>query len=232
MAEQGGYGQFCPVAKASEIITTRWTPLVLRELLCGSSRFNEIRRGVPLMSPTLLSKRLKELEEAGVISCSPVAGSKANEYRLTDCGEELRPIILALGLWGKRWVESALESGDWNAGTLMWDIRRMLDPSAMPDGRNVIQFDFNDAPKEMRRWWLVVEEGDTDLCQSDPGYEVDLYLSSDVRTLARVWIGKDKLSAALDDGALEAIGSNALRKDMLAWMKLAVVAQAEARMMQ
>jgi DNA-binding HxlR family transcriptional regulator len=226
MSDQGGYGQFCPVAKASEIITTRWTPLVLRELLCGSHRFNEIRRGVPLMSPTLLSKRLKELEEAGVIAGVAVAGGKAKEYHLTECGEELRPIILALGLWGRRWVESAIESRDWDAGALMWDMRRMLDPAAMPAGRNVIQFEFRDAAKEMRLWWLVVEGGEVDLCQSDPGHEVDLYIYSDVRSMARVWIGKDSLRAALDDGRIDATGDRALRRDMLSWMKLAVVAQA------
>ena len=100
----GSYGQFCPVAMAAEIVCSRWTALVLRELLCGSTRFNDLRRGVPLMSPTLLSKRLKELEEAGVIAAVPTAQSGVSEYKLTEAGEDLRPVVMSLGVWGQRWV--------------------------------------------------------------------------------------------------------------------------------
>lgn len=220
------YGQFCPVAKASEIITTRWTPLVLRELICGARHFNEIRRGVPLMSPSLLSKRLKELEAAGVVNRIGEGGARTNtEYRLTDAGEELRPVIVALGIWGQRHVESAIDSNDWDAGALMWDMRREIDIGAMPAGRNVIQFEYADAPKEARLWWLVIENGEVDLCQSDPGYEPDLFVTTDVRTMARVWIGKDSLAEAIEDDRIEVIGAAALRKTITSWLKLAVIAQ-------
>jgi DNA-binding HxlR family transcriptional regulator len=228
--QASSYGQFCPVAKAAEIITTRWTPLVLRELLCGARHFNEIRRGVPLMSPTLLSRRLKELEAAGVVSRIGQGGARSNtEYDLTEAGEELRPIIVALGVWGQRRVESAADSSDWDAGVLMWDMRREVDPDALPKGRTVVQFEYLDAPKELRLWWLVVEEGEVDLCQSDPGHEPDLFVTTKVRTMARVWIGKDSLARAMAADDIEVIGTAALRASINAWLKLAIVARVAGR---
>ena len=226
MGKEGGYGQFCPVAKAAEIVTTRWTPLVLRELISGSRRFNEIHRGVPLMSRALLAKRLRDLEHAGVIERTSPKGTAFSEYHLTRSGEELRPIIVALGVWGQRWVEVSIDSVEWDAGVLMWDIRHRVDPTAMLPGRTVIQFEYADAPKELRLWWLVVEADDVDLCQSDPGHEVDLYVSTDVRTMARVWIGKDSLDKALESDRIEVIGNTTLRKTLATWLRLAVVAEA------
>ena len=226
MSKDSGYGQFCPVAKAAEVITTRWTPLVLRELVAGSRRFNDIHRGVPLMSRALLAKRLKDLERTGVVErAKPTDGGFA-EYRLTRSGEELRPIIVALGVWGQRWVESAAESNEWDAGVLMWDMRRRIDPTALPTGRTVIQFDYADAPSELRVWWLVVESGEVDLCLSDPGHEVNLYVASDVRTMARVWIGQESLAEALKSERIELIGDAALRRSFGAWFKLSALAQA------
>lgn len=220
------YGQFCPVAKASEIVTGRWTPLILRELFCGAVHFNEIRRGVPLMSPTLLSKRLKELEAAGVLARTGAGGARSNtEYNLTEAGEELRPIIVALGVWGQRRVESAIDGGDWDAGVLMWDMRREIDTGAMPDGRTVVCFEYTDAPKATRLWWLVIEGVEVDLCQSDPGYEPDLYITTNVRTMARVWIGKEPLAQAMDDDRIEVIGAAALRNSITTWLKLAIIAR-------
>lgn len=225
-ARDSGYGQFCPVAKASEIVATRWTPLVLRELVCGSRRFNEIHRGVPLMSRALLTQRLRELERAGVIRRVTPDGARIAEYHLTPSGEELKPIIIALGVWGQRWVESALDSAEWDAGVLMWDMRRRIDTSALPPGRSVIQFEFADAPAELGRWWLVVEDGRTDLCQSDPGHEVGLYVACDVPTLARVWIGKDSLRRAIDAEEIVLSGDAALRRTVTQWMKLSPIVEA------
>jgi len=147
MTAQVSYGQFCPVAKASELLARRWTPLVMRELISGSAGFNEIHRGVPLMSRALLSQRLKELEAAGVIRHDDTPA-----YRLTEAGEELAPVIIAMGVWGQRWVESATDGPDWDAGVLMWDMRRRIDTAALPPGRTLLQFDYADAPAEMRRW--------------------------------------------------------------------------------
>src|SRR3546814_160835 len=134
MTINASYGQFCPVAMAAEIVCTRWTPLVLRELLAGSTRFNQLRKGVPLMSPALLSKRLKELEEAGLIRRSQ-ADPKIQEYLLTEAGEELEPLILALGFWGQRWVESQVSLKNLDPSPLMWDLRRHLHPTPLPEPR-------------------------------------------------------------------------------------------------
>lgn len=221
MEDVVSYGQFCPVAKAAEIITTRWTPLILREMICGSSRFNEIHRGVPLMSRTLLSRRLRELESVGVIQKS---GDASPEYRLTEMGEELRPVIIALGAWGLKWVESAYDSDEWDAGVLMWDIRRRIDASHIGE-RRVLQFEYDDAPPEMRRWWLVIENRTADLCQKDPGHEVDLYISTSVRKMAQVWIGKDSLTRAIETEEIELIGDRDLAQSIKQWFKLAVVAE-------
>lgn len=218
-----GYGQYCPLAKAIDIIGERWTPLVLRELLLGGRRFNEIRRGVPLMSSALLTKRLKGLERGGVIDRVPVEGTRVHEYRLTPAGEELRPIIAGLAVWGLKWVENRLGKEDLDAGVLMWDIRGRVDPAVLPEGRTVIQFEFSDAPTTMRLWWLVIEDGETDLCMSDPGYEVDLYLSTDLRSMTEVWLGRVPLKHALRDGTIELIGDRALERSIASWLQLSKV---------
>lgn len=218
-----GYGQYCPLAKAIDIIGERWTPLVLRELLMGGRRFNEIRRGVPLMSPALLTKRLKDLERGGVIDRVLIKRSRVHEYRLTTAGEELRPIIVALAVWGLKWVEDRLGNEDLDASVLMWDIRGRIDTATLPGGRTVIQFEFSDAPNTMRLWWLVIEDGETDLCQSDPGHEVDLYLSTDLRSIIEVWLGRVPLKRALRDGTIELIGNRALERSIDTWFPLSKV---------
>ncbi len=220
MSRHTGYGQFCPVAKASEILTTRWTPLIMRELVSGSSGFNEIHRGVPLMSRALLAQRLRELTDAGVL-CRNDRGT----YRLTEAGESLGPIIIAMGLWGRQWVESAADGPDWDAGVLMWDMRRRIDTSVLPPGRTVLQFDYGDAPTEMRRWWLLIEDDEVDLCQSDPGFEVDLYITSTVRDMGRVWIGQRGLTTALKRDEIRVHGRIDLERSMPQWLMLSVIAE-------
>ena len=169
-----GYGQFCPVSKAAEILNERWTILIVRELLCGSRRFNDLRRGVPLMSPSLLSHRLKELQEHGVIERRCLGSTRGGEYCLTPAGEELRPIVMFFGEWGQRWVRSQIREDDLDAGLLMWDMRRTIDAAAFPPERTAVEFEFFDAPKAERLWWLVVHEGEVELCFDDPGFPVDL----------------------------------------------------------
>ncbi len=224
MAAQVRYGQFCPVAKASELLARRWTPLILRELISGSAGFNEIHRGVPLMSRALLSQRLKELEEAGVIRHEDTPA-----YRLTEAGAELAPVIVAMGLWGQRWVESAADGPDWDAGVLMWDMRRRIDTGALPAGRTVLQFHYADAPAEMRRWWLLIEAGDVDLCQSDPGFEVDLFVESTVRDMGRVWIGQRDLHGAIAAEDIVLHGNAELARSIGRWLLLSLIAEEAAR---
>lgn len=221
MARETGYGQFCPVAKASEILTKRWTPLILRELVSGSTRFNEIHRGVPLMSRALLSQRLRELVGWGVI-----ARDDDGAYRLTEAGAELKPVIIAMGVWGRRWVESDLRGPDWDAGVLMWDMRRRIDTDALPEGRTVLQFEYRDAPKEMRWWWLLIENGSVDLCVSDPGFEVDLFIITEVRIMGPIWIGQRQLEPAIRQGDVVLHGRTDLSRSIGDWLLLSVVARA------
>ena len=161
--ELGSYGQFCPVAMAAEIVCSRWTALIVREMLCGSTRFNDLRRGVPLMSPTLLSKRLKELEHAGVIAAVPTGQAGVFDYKLTEAGEDLRPVVMSLGIWGQRWVDSNLTLRNLDPSLLMWDMRRSLDPTPLPPRRCTINFLYPEVPPAKRSWWLVVD-GKVDLC--------------------------------------------------------------------
>lgn len=226
MSEDSGYGQFCPVAKASEILATRWTPLILRELISGSSRFNDIHRGVPLMPRALLSKRLKELQAAGVVERAQTGDSRSVAYQLTDAGEDLRPIIVSMGIWGQRWVESALESSDWDAGVLMWDMKRRIDTTCLNDKRTVLQFEYHDAPAEMRRWWLLIENTTVDLCQSDPGFEVALYVQTTVPVMASVWIGKTSLARAIEDEEIVVHGDAKLRGNFSRLLQLSVIVEA------
>ncbi len=226
MKSNPGYGQFCPVAKAAEVLATRWTPLVLRELISGCSRFNEIHRGVPLMPRALLSRRLKELEAAGVIERSVTGAGKSPRYHLTQAGEGLRPIIVAMGVWGQRWVESALEGPDWDAGVLMWDMRRRIDTTTLDDGTTVLAFEYGDAPAELRQWWLLIEDGIVDLCQSDPGFGVDLYVLTTVPAMGSVWIGKRSLDQALEDDEVILHGPAELCAAFRRLLKMSVIVEA------
>jgi len=214
-----GYGQYCPIAQAAEILTERWTPLVLRELLVRGTRFNDIRRGVPLMSPSLLSKRLHELEKAGLI-VRRVRSKGSTEYQLTQAGRELKPLIFQLGEWGKRWLRRRLTHDQLDAGVLLWDIRGRVDPTSFPPGRTVVQIEFIDLPAPKKRWWLVNEDNEVDLCLKDPGYEVDLYLVTDLRTLTEVWMGDVSLERANEESKLEISGREGLRRRLRSWLRL------------
>ena len=225
----GGYNQFCPVAMAAEVLGARWTLLLLRELVCGSTRFNDLRRGVPRMSPALLSKRLKELECAGLLSRGPVPGEPGiYEYRLTEAGRELKPVIEAIGCWGHRWIDiqASLEKLDPNL--LMWDMRRNIDPKPMPPARSTIQVIFKDLAEARRNWWLVVEpEREVDLCSVDPGFDVDLYLSTDLRTMTEIWMGYTGIERARDSGKLLITGDRGLETAIGSWMRLSPFARVE-----
>ena len=224
---QGSYKQFCPVAMAAEVLCRRWTIVLLRELVSGSTRFNDLRRGVPRMSPALLSQRLKELEAAGILyrRRSPTE-SDIFEYCLTDAGRELKPIVEAFGMWGQRWVDAELSLQHLDVSLLMWDMRRNLDPTPLPPRRSVVQFQYQDLLPVQRSWWLLVEPGlEVDLCSVDPGFDVDLYVSTDLRTMTAIWMGLDKVRAALDSGRLLLTGDRTLAAKMQAWLGLSPFAK-------
>ena len=228
-AEQGSYGQFCPVAMAAEIICSRWTALVLREMLCGSTRFNDLRRGVPRMSPTLLSKRLKELEEAGVIEVRKTGRAGVPKYKLTRAGEDLRHIILSLGVWGQRWVESSLSLKNLDPSLLMWDMRRNLAPPAAPDRRCTVKFDYPELSAGRKTWWLVIEGKDVDLCGVDPGHDVDLYVRSSLRSMTSVWMGFSTLKTEIDAGRIQLTGDKTVARSMHQWLGLSPFAKEKSR---
>jgi len=220
MAE-GSYKQFCPVAMAAEVLCTRWTLVLLRELVAGSTRFNDLRRGVPRMSPALLSKRLRDLEEAGVIVRAGSEEPGVFEYRLTRAGQDLKAVVEAVGNWDQRWIETSISLKNLDPSLLMWDMRRNIDPTPIPKRRCVVQFLYPELPSGRRDWWLVVEPSqEVDLCSVDPGFEVDLYVTSDLKTMTSVWMGWLPMAEAISDGKLLLTGSRELASHMQTWLKL------------
>ena len=210
------YGQFCSIAKALEIVGERWTPLILREMMCGSARFNEIHRGIPRMSPSLLTKRLADMEKAGVIHRVEQTGG----YELTEAGWELKPMVETLGVWGQRWVRGQLSDAELDPDLLMWDIRRRMNIDAMPRTRTCLCFEFTDAEKNAALYWLVKSNEGIELCITDPSYEVDLYVTTDVRSMTEVWNGDVPISAAIERGRIELHGPKVLMGAFASWLQL------------
>lgn len=223
----GSYRQFCPVAMAAETLCTRWTIVLLREMIAGSTRFNDLRRGVPRMSPALLSQRLKDLEQAGIVRRERSRKEPGVfEYRLTPAGLELKPLIEAFGVWGQRWIDSDVSLQNLDVQLLMWDMRRNLQPSPMPQRRSVLQFQYPELPASQRYWWLLVAPGeDVDLCAVDPGFDVDLYVTTDLRTMTAIWMGLDTVRAAQNTQRLMLTGDRQLGADMQAWLGLSPFAR-------
>jgi len=209
------YGEFCPVAKAMEVLDERWTLLVIRELLAGTTRFNDLRRGNPKMSPALLAKRLRSLERAGVVRRT-TTGRHAS-YTLTPAGEELRPIVEALGAWGVRWIGD-LGDADLDPHLLMWDIKRTMPLREWPRQRTVLRVAFADVEGKARNWWLVVAGGNIDVCDFDPGFEPTASLRTDLRTLTHVWRGDVTWERAIGSGALVLDGPPDVRRAVPRWV--------------
>lgn len=216
-----GYHQFCPVSKAMELLDERWTLLVVRELVTGSERFNDLRRGLPRVSPSLLSKRLQQLSRAGIVERR--ADGNDVRYVLTPAGRELRPVVEALGVWGTRWI-GELGDEDLDPKLLLWDMHRNVDRSAVPAGRTVVRFRFPDAPVASRHWWMVITDEDVDVCDVDPGHPVAVTVTAGLRHMVQVWRGDLSWSEALKTGAVELDGPRALRRDLPRWFTLSVFA--------
>lgn len=215
------YGQFCPVAKAMELLDERWTLLVVRELLMGSRHFNDLRRGVPRMSPALLSKRLRTLTSAGVVERRRHGAREA--YALTEAGEELRPVVEALGRWGARWIP-ALGDEDLDPHLLMWDMHRGLDLDAMPDERTVLHFRFQEVAKATARWWWLVVDGEgIDVCDVDPGHPATVTVVAPLPTLVDLWRGELSWTEAAIRG-LRVEGPEWACRALPRWLRLSVFA--------
>jgi DNA-binding HxlR family transcriptional regulator len=169
-----GYGQYCPLALAAELLCERWTLLVISRLIDGCAQFNEIHRGVPRISPAMLTKRLRELQHAGLVKSTPSRRGTPRTYVVTEAGQELAPLIDSLAIWGQHWARDMCLD-DLDPGFLAWSMHMSLETRRMPPGRTVLGFEFSNAPRDCRRFWLVNEDGDVDMCLKDPGYEVDVY---------------------------------------------------------
>ncbi|MER7008861.1 helix-turn-helix domain-containing protein [Dactylosporangium sp. NPDC000555] len=208
------YYQFCPVAKAMELLDERWTMLVLRELIAGSRRFNDLRRGLPRMSPALLSRRLHQLTVAGLIRPDGAG------YALTDAGLELGPILEAIGVWGARWI-GEIGDADLDPKLLLWDMHRRVDHDAVPAGRSVVHFEFTDVSGAARYWWLVIAARDADVCDADPGFPVTVTVHGTLRRMVEIWRGDVTWQHALRDGALRILGPEPARRALPRWFALA-----------
>jgi DNA-binding HxlR family transcriptional regulator len=215
-----GFGQFCPVAKATEVLGEKWTPLIIRELITDDQSFNDLRKGVPLISPSLLSTRLKSLEHCGVIERNKT--DKGVIYSLTEAGEELRPVIEQLGVWGQRWARSDMSKKDLDPSLLMWDAHRRIDTAYFPDERSVLRFEFVDYPSKLRLWWLVITDGEVDICLKDPGHEVTLYIQSTLKTMTQIWMGDMSVAKARRDKLLHLKGDAEIKKTIASWIGCSV----------
>ena len=211
------YGQFCPIAKATEIIGEKWTILIIRELLMGGSRFNELQRGLSQISPTLLSKRLESLTQSGLVLKKRIPGQKGFEYLPTKSCLELLPIIRTLGDWGMRWARSNLTEKDYDVELLMVYLKRSIDPGKLVGKENVIRFKFTDI-KKYPNWWLVVMGEEIDICIKDPGKDIDVYFTTSVKTMADIWMGDNNYRKAQREGTLKIVGNTALTQNITSWM--------------
>ena len=208
------YAQFCPIAKATEVLGEKWTILIMRELLYGTSRFSEFQRAIHGISPTMLNRRLKELEARGLVAKSD------NEYSLTPAGEDLGPLVRQYAIWGMRWARGELSEAELDVELLMWDIRRRIRPEFLPEAGCVTHFRFTDL-EQKAEWWMVVEGGEVSLEQKEPGAEPDLLIQSALRTLIELWMGDMRLHDALARRRLMLKGRPMLIRTIEQWLPLA-----------
>jgi len=210
------YGEYCPISKAAQVLGERWTIQILREMHVGVTRFNEFRRYLPKLSPTLLNQRLRLLEAQGLVMKRKRPEALGYEYQLTQAGRELGPILLALGHWAASWLAMQLLESDLNVDGLMRDVQMSLLTERLPRGRTVLLFQFRDLASS-NKWYLLADEGRTEICDEDRALEVDVYITTDVRTLAQIWHGEAPLASALADGRIKLSGAPALQRSFPAW---------------
>ena len=218
-----GYGQFCPIAKAMEVLGEKWTLLIVRELLLGGHRFNELQRGLTHISPTLLTKRLQSLEEEGLVVKRKIHGQRGYEYYPTESCKELMPVMEQVGHWGMRWARDSMTGDDFDLELLMLYMQRSIAPDKLPGRETVIRFHFTDV-EDFQTWWLVVEDGEVDVCIHDPGKEVDVYLNVGLRTMCELWMGDVSYKRALAEEKLQVVGPSALTRNISSWITPSIFA--------
>lgn len=213
--DRRGYGQYCPIGRAVEVLGERWSLLIVRDMLCGYDRFNDLARGLPGLSRTLLAKRLRQLVRAGIVA------KDGERYVLTPAGQDLRPIVFGLGEWGAKYQFGAPHESEMDPQLLMWWVHRRLDWDALPDRRLVLEFRFTD---HRERFWIVRDSQGPSVCMADPGFGIDAVVQSDLSTLYQVWLGRVPLRAALRDDRIEITGTPAVARKLPAVMELSPVA--------
>ncbi|MCF2514624.1 winged helix-turn-helix transcriptional regulator [Sphingomonas sp. G124] len=219
------YGQFCPIAKATEILGERWTILIVRELLMGGRRFTDLQSGLGDISPALLTTRLRSLEQQGLVSRRRISGQRGYEYFPTAACEALLPIVVSLGEWGLTWARHMLNDDDFDIDFLMFYLGRSVDPERLPGGATVIQFKFTDL-KEQRDWWLLIEGEDVQICINRPSRDVDVFFTTTVRTMHDVWMGDRTYREAIDADDLVIEGEPALTRNVSRWLRPSVFVSA------
>jgi len=222
------YGQFCAIARAAELFCERWTPLILRDLSRGVCRFSDLQRGVPLASPTVVSRRLKQLEKEGVVFRRKSASGRRWTYHLTDAGKDLAPIAWSLGAWNRKWSSRDLPKREIDLGLLLWAMEHTAKPEAFGGRRTVVELSLTDQVEKRRHWWFLNEGDHCELCIKPPGQEIDLFLETSLPEMIRVWRGDVKLSCALDTGRLRAHGKNAARLALSRWLGVSPLAHVQS----
>lgn len=221
-----GYGQYCPLALAVELLCERWTLLIVSRLIDGSTQFNQIQRGVPRITPAMLAKRLRELAHAGLVESKPAPRGAVRDYLLTDAGRALGPLIENLAVWGQNWARD-MRAEDLDPAFLAWSMHMRIDTARLPPGRVVMGFEFTGAPRDRWRFWLVAQDGVVDMCLKDPGYEVDVRVRADLRLFIEAWRGIRDLRAEIRARRIEVFGRYALTRQFPQWLRLSLLAPYE-----
>jgi DNA-binding HxlR family transcriptional regulator len=217
------YHQYCPVARASEILADRWTPLIVRELLAGSRHFNAIERGLPGISRSLLAARLRHLEDAGVVQRQTGGRRNVSEYHLTAAGRDLQTVIERLGAWGVRWAFGDPKTSELDPAALLWQIHQRIRRDLLPAPRTVVEFDFRG--RSGRRLWLVLEPREISVCLKPPGFDTDLIVRAELSFFYRVWLGHVDYAAAVRSGGIVVDGMPALVRELPRWLMWSPMAQ-------
>lgn len=222
------YNQFCPVAKAAELFCERWTALIIRDLAEGPLRFSQLQRGVPLASPTILSRRLRQLEAEGIVERRPCGDGGGAGYALTEAGGEFVPVVMALAVWGQRWSRRDLADHEVDLGLLLWALEKGARPDSFGARRTVIELELTDQPAHKRRWWFLNENGRCELCVDPPDTTSDLYVTAMLVDMIRIWRGDITVATALDTGRLTLHGDRAVERAFPTWLARAAVADVPA----
>lgn len=211
------YSQFCPVAKATEVLGDKWTFLIAREILMGASHFSQLQRGLGSISTAVLTERLKSMANNGLLIRRKLTGKRGFEYFPSPACKELLPIIITLGDWGMRWAKDNLVDEDYDVELLMLYLERSVVREMLPGPQTILQFEFSDL-RNMRHWWLVVDEHHVEVCEKNPGYDIDVYFNSTVRTMSDVWLGHRTYKSAIDNDELSIIGDISLTRTVSKWL--------------